>query len=44
VGTAIVGLSGREGEVMKQTIPYCLIIVLLTGLLAWVMLYLFGTI
>ena len=41
VGTAIVGLSGREGEVMRRTIPYCLGIVLLTGLLAWVMLYAF---
>ena len=44
VGTAIVGLSGREGEVMRQTIPYCLIIVLLTGLLAWVIVYMFGAI
>ena len=41
VGTAIVGLKGREGDVMKRTIPYCLGIVLATGLLAWVMLYVF---
>ncbi|WP_394843917.1 L-lactate permease [Pendulispora brunnea] len=32
VGTAMVGLSGKEGEVMKRTIPYCLLIVLLAGL------------
>ncbi|WXA82867.1 L-lactate permease [Pendulispora rubella] len=32
VGTAMVGLSGKEGEVMKRTIPYCLLIVFLAGL------------
>ena len=31
VGTTIVGLSGRENEVMRRTIPYCLGIVLLVG-------------
>ena len=38
VGTAIVGLSGKEGEVMKRTIPYCLLIVLLVGIQAWIVL------
>ena len=38
VGTAIVGLSGKEGEVMKRTIPYCLLIVLLVGIQAWILL------
>ena len=38
VGTAIVGLSGKEGEVMKRTIPYCLLIVLLVGIQAWIIL------
>jgi len=32
VGTAMVGLSGKEGEVLRRTIPYCLLIVLLAGL------------
>jgi len=32
VGTAVVGLSGREGEVMKRTIPYCIFLVLLVGI------------
>jgi lactate permease len=41
VGTAIVGLSGKEGEVMKRTIPYCLLIVLLVGIQAWIVLNLF---
>ena len=38
VGTAIVGLSGKESEVMKRTIPYCLLIVLLVGIQAWIVL------
>ena len=41
VGTAIVGLSGRENEVMRRTIPYCLGIVLLVGILAWLVLKVF---
>jgi len=41
VGTAIVGLSGRENEVMRRTIPYCIGIVLLVGLQAWIVLELF---
>ena len=42
VGTAIVGLSGRESEVLRRTIPYCLGIVLLVGLEAWLLLYVFS--
>ena len=38
VGTTIVGLSGRENEVLKRTIPYCLGIVFLVGLQAWIIL------
>ena len=38
VGTAIVGLSGKENEVMRRTIPYCLLIVLLVGIQAWIIL------
>jgi len=38
VGTAVVGLSGRENEVMRRTIPYCLGIVLLVGILGWLVL------
>ena len=40
VGTTIVGLSGKEGEVLRRTIPYCLAIVLVVGLQAWLLLYL----
>ena len=40
VGTAIIGINGKEGEVMKKTIPYCLIILLIIGLQAWVFSYL----
>ena len=43
VGTTIVGLSGRENEVFKQTILYSLITVLMVGIEAWVLLYLFNT-
>ena len=42
VGTTIVGLSGRENEVMRRTIPYCLGIVLLVGIQAWIILRFFG--
>lgn len=41
VGTSIVGLSGRENEVMRKTIPYCLGIVLLVGIQAWIFLTFF---
>ena len=41
VGTSIVGLSGRENEVMRRTIPYCLGIVLLVGIQAWLFLTFF---
>lgn len=39
IGTATVGLDGRESEVMNRTIPYCLIISLLVGLNAWLFAY-----
>ena len=40
-GTVIVGMSGREREVLIRAIPYCLILVLLVGIQAWVILNLF---
>jgi lactate permease len=36
LGTTTVGLAGREGEVMKLTLPYCLAITLLVGISAWI--------
>ena len=42
VGTAIVGLSGREHEVLRRTVPYCLTIVLLLGIEAWVLVHVFS--
>ena len=42
VGTTIVGLSGRVNEVMRRTIAYCLIIVLLVGIQAWILTNLFN--
>ena len=41
VGTAIVGLSGKENEVMRKTIPYCLLIVFLVGIQTWIVIHLF---
>lgn len=47
VGTAIVGLSEKKtdkdlySEVMKRTLPYCLILVLLVGIQAWIIINLF---
>ena len=43
VATTIVGLSGRESEVLRRTIPYCIGIVLLVGVEAWLLLYVFST-
>lgn len=39
IGTATVGLNGRESEVMNRTIPYCLLISLLVGINAWIFAY-----
>ena len=36
VGTALVGLAGREMEVMRRAAPYCLALVALVGVEAWV--------
>jgi len=35
VGSATVGLSGQESQVMKKTIPYCIAIVATVGVTAW---------
>jgi lactate permease len=32
IGSSLVGLAGREHEVMRQAIPYCLGIVFLVGI------------
>lgn len=42
IGSTLVGLGGREGEVMRQAMPYCLVIVLLVGLEALITSYLFS--
>ncbi|WP_371380627.1 L-lactate permease [Sporomusa aerivorans] len=39
IGSATVGLDGRESEVMNRTIPYCIIISLLVGINAWIFAY-----
>jgi lactate permease len=39
IGTATVGLDGRENEVMNRTLPYCAIIALLVGINAWLFAY-----
>ncbi len=41
-GTAVVGLDGREREVLMKTIPYCLILVLVVGLQAWLIINFLG--
>lgn len=40
VGTTLVGLGGREAEVLRRTIPYCLVLVALVGVEAWLVVYL----
>ncbi|MBM3934231.1 MAG: L-lactate permease [SAR202 cluster bacterium] len=42
VATAIVGLNGKENEVLMRTIPYCIVTVLLVGLQAWLMVTFFS--
>ena len=41
VGSAVVGLSGQESQVMRRTIPYCLGIVLVVGIQALILTRLF---
>jgi L-lactate permease len=41
IGTATVGLDGRESEVLHRTLPYCGIIALLVGINAWLFAYVF---
>jgi lactate permease len=36
VGAGAVGLGGREGDIMRKTLGYCLTIALLVGLVAYV--------
>ena len=43
IGSATVGLSGQEGEVMNRTMKYCLIIGLLVGINAWLFAYVLFT-
>ena len=42
VGTTIVGLIGRENEVLRRTIPYCFGIVFLVGIETLVLIHLFS--
>jgi len=35
IGSTLVGLVGREGEVMRRAIPYCLALVLIVGMEVW---------
>ena len=43
IGSTVVGLTGgRESEVMRKAIPYCLAIVFLVGLEAWLAVYIFS--
>jgi len=41
IGSTLVGLAGKEGEVMRKALPYCLIIVFFVGLEALLAIYLF---
>ena len=38
--TCKIGINGKEGEVFKKTIPYCILILLMIGLEAWIFSYL----
>jgi L-lactate permease len=38
VACATAGLQGREGEIMRVTLKYCIPMVLLMSLLGWILL------
>ncbi|MFC1978289.1 L-lactate permease [Chloroflexota bacterium] len=43
IGSTVAGLAGgQESEVMRKAIPYCLVIVFLVGLEAWLANYIFS--
>ncbi|MFC2007676.1 L-lactate permease [Chloroflexota bacterium] len=42
IGSSLVGLNGREHEVMRKALPYCLVIVFLVGLEALLAVYVFN--
>ena len=37
-GTVLVGLSGKERDVLVKAIPYCILVVLTVGIQAWVII------
>lgn len=41
IGSTTVGLSGKENSVMNKTIPYCMAIVAVVGIIAWLSAYVF---
>jgi lactate permease len=41
LGATMVGLDGRESEVMNKTVPYCAAVALCTGIVAWSFVYIF---
>jgi lactate permease len=41
IGSTLVGLTGREGEVIRKALPYCLLIVFFVGLEALLAIYVF---
>ena len=43
IGSALVGLVGREHEVMRKALPYCLVIVFLVGLEALITILFFNS-
>jgi lactate permease len=41
LGATMVGLDGGESEVMNKTVPYCIVVALCTGIVAWSFVYIF---
>jgi len=39
IGSTTVGLSGQENVVMNKSIPYCMVLVFILGVIAWVSAY-----
>ncbi len=43
VGAAVVGLTGKDDQVLRRTFLYCLLIVLAVGLQGWVLIHVFSS-
>jgi len=41
LGAATTGSIGKEGEILKRTLPACVIMITLVGIFAWLSVYVY---